>query len=775
VRFSRSTRTGVFVALVATVGAVSMAVVLQLTDAALGPLPLVVALGAAASVPHLRPLHVPRDGQVEDVVLEEAILPILLLLLPGGGVVVAAAIASSIGHIARRRPLRKCVFNSGAEAAALAAALLLQHLIAPRSTGNVTGIELVAVAVGVAAFAVVILSLVWVVMALATGTRVRTIATSDVRFAAATAAVGLSAGIVTGAAARSVWWAAAAGIPPLLAVGHLLGRLFESQRDRHRLDGLLRTLVGASSSLATGDVEHSVAGAARDLMRSRTAAVREDGPGEHELGTPIPVAGQERWLVVGGRHRFDPFDDSDRALLEGIAAMGTVAFENAALLDQVRHQALHDPLTGVPNRALFDDRLSQALERSAVTGGSVAVLYIDVDRFKRVNDSLGHGLGDELLQEIASRLAALLRPGDTAARIGGDEFAVLLAEIDGSAPAQAVADRLLDSLRQPFELDGRQLFVTASVGVAVSPQDGSDVQHLVRAADVAMYRAKRAGRDAYVLHTAALDLDHDELLAMETALHDAIRLGQLWVAYQPLTDTASRCTSGVEALVRWDHPELGTIPPDRFLPLAEEAGLIADIDTWVLRTAARQVADWRRDGFDLDLAVNLSSRSLRDDGLERAVTAVLAETGLPPSRLELEVTERVAAEEPSDIVDRLARLRELGVRVAIDDFGTGWSSLSRLDTFPVDRLKIDRSFVRPITDRHAVAPIVTASIALAHGLGLTVTAEGVETEEQLAFLRDHGCDTVQGWHLGRPVPASAFDLGRVARRPTTGRAGTVPV
>jgi diguanylate cyclase (GGDEF)-like protein len=586
----------------------------------------------------------------------------------------------------------------------------------------------------------------------------------------------VSVGLLAGLAGSAYSWALLLALIPMAALQMVLSGSLRARKDHERIDGLLRAAIEAHASVQSDDVEEAITASARDLLQCRHARVSEEPPGEGELGSRLPGHSYpERFLVVSERRGHEAFSPQDAKLLDALVAVGSSALDNAGLVEQLKHEVFHDALTGLPNQLLFEETVSLALAERRQPERKLAVFVLDLDRFKRVNDSLGHGLGDELLQEIASRLAALLRPGDTAARIGGDEFAVLLAEIDGSAPAQAVADRLLDMLRQPFELDGRQLFVTASVGVAVSPQDGSDVQHLVRAADVAMYRAKRAGRDAYVLHTAALDLDHDELLAMETALHDAIRLGQLWVAYQPLTDTASRCTSGVEALVRWDHPELGTIPPDRFLPLAEEAGLIAHIDTWVLRTAARQVSDWRRDGFDLDLAVNLSSRSLRDDGLERDVNAVLAETGLPPSRLELEVTERVAAEEPSDIVDRLIRLRKLGVRVAIDDFGTGWSSLSRLDTFPVDRLKIDRSFVRPITDRHAVAPIVTASIALAHGLGLTVTAEGVETEEQLAFLRDHGCDTVQGWHLGRPVPASAFDLGRVARRPTTGRAGTVPV
>jgi diguanylate cyclase (GGDEF)-like protein/PAS domain S-box-containing protein len=430
--------------------------------------------------------------------------------------------------------------------------------------------------------------------------------------------------------------------------------------------------------------------------------------------------------------------------------------ERIQLDEQLRHQAFHDPLTQLANRALLRDRVEQALARNERRGGSCAVMFIDLDNFKAVNDSVGHTAGDLLLVQVAERLQGALRPEDTAARLGGDEFAVLLEHLGDERDAVRVAQRIMNALREPVQLEGDEWFVSASIGIALGGHD-IDADVLLRNADVAMYDAKRRGRDRFgvfdpAMHTAVLDR-----LSLESDLRQALARDELSIAYQPEYEVNRRRMVAVEALVRWQHPTRGWVSPADFIPLAEDAGLIEQLDTWVLRTAARQVRAWLDAGIHPPaMAVNVSGKEFSNPGLAKRIAGIVAEVGLRPSHIELEVTESVAVN-TEHAIPLLEELRAMGFRIAIDDFGVGQSMLSRLQEFPVNKLKIDRSFLQKVAFGEDEAPIVGAIIAMGHSLGLTVTAEGVETSEQLTFLRRRGCDEVQGFLLGRPQPAAEIE------------------
>jgi diguanylate cyclase (GGDEF)-like protein/PAS domain S-box-containing protein len=421
---------------------------------------------------------------------------------------------------------------------------------------------------------------------------------------------------------------------------------------------------------------------------------------------------------------------------------------------QIRALAYHDTLTGLPNRLLFNDRLAMALAQAQRKQQRVGVLFVDLDRFKIINDSLGHGFGDRLLQAVAQRILGSIREGDTLARLGGDEFTVLVPGVDGAEDVAKVADKMLEVVRAPFELDGRELFITTSIGVSMFPDDGTDVEALVKNADTAMYRAKEHGRDMFQPYTPGMNARALERLHLENGLRKALAQNELVVYYQPLVDLRSGRIEAVEALVRWNHPELGLIGPSEFIPLAETTGLIVPIGPWVLRTACAQVRKWQLLGFsDLSVCVNLSMRQFQDPQLASVIHGALSESGIPPRTLELEITESSAMENAELTMAILADIKALGVRISIDDFGIGYSSLSQLKRLSINTLKIDQSFVRDITTDPDDAAIARAVIAMAHSLKLKVVAEGVETAEQLAFLTAHRCDKIQGFYFSRPLPA----------------------
>jgi diguanylate cyclase (GGDEF)-like protein/PAS domain S-box-containing protein len=422
--------------------------------------------------------------------------------------------------------------------------------------------------------------------------------------------------------------------------------------------------------------------------------------------------------------------------------------------EQIEYQAYHDALTGLPNQLLFRDRLTIALAHAKRQQKPLAVMFLDLDRFKLVNDTLGHSLGDELLRAVASRLRSVLREGDTIARMGGDEFTVLLGDLRTADDAAKTAQKLLDTVVQPVRIEGHELYVTTSIGIALYPNDGDTAEALLKNADTAMYRAKDAGRSSYRLCTRAMNSRAAERLSVENALRRALEREELLLYYQPLVRLETREVAGMEALLRWNRPGHGIVLPATFIGIAEETRMIVPIGEWVLREACRQAKAWQQSRYpSLRMAVNLSPRQFQQSDLRDVVVGALEESGLDPSSLELEITEGTAMFQTDRTIAMLAELRELGVRIALDDFGTGHSALSYLRQFPIDRVKIDREFTQEIDTSRSNRAIVSAIVAMAHGLDLAVTAEGVETEAQVSFLREQKCEEVQGFLFGRPGAA----------------------
>ena len=420
--------------------------------------------------------------------------------------------------------------------------------------------------------------------------------------------------------------------------------------------------------------------------------------------------------------------------------------------DKLDHLAHHDPLTALPNRLLFHDRLQHAMVRCARAGQQLAVLFIDLDRFKNVNDTLGHHVGDLLLKQVAGQLTACLREGDTLARLGGDEFIVLLEDVGGPGAAH-VAEKLMALFEQPLTVSGYELFVTGSVGISLFPQDATDLNMLIRNADVAMYQAKARGRNGYQFYAPSMSGEGAMRLRLESLLRRAIEKGEIFLEYQPQVEIDTGRLVGVEALVRWDSPELGRVAPVRFIPVAEDTGFISQLGQWVLAEACSQMRRWDRAGLAVPkMAVNLSVRQFERGSIAPVVAAVLQETGLAAARLQLEVTESVIMN-TSDALQHINDLRAVGVGLAIDDFGTGYSSLAYLSQLPVQTLKIDRSFIQDILVDANDEAIAVAVIQLGKSLNLSVVAEGVENDEQAAFLLRHGCRQAQGYLYSRPVAA----------------------
>jgi diguanylate cyclase (GGDEF)-like protein/PAS domain S-box-containing protein len=421
--------------------------------------------------------------------------------------------------------------------------------------------------------------------------------------------------------------------------------------------------------------------------------------------------------------------------------------------DQLVHQAYHDALTGLPNRMLFHDRLTQALGLARRTHRGLAVLFLDLDQFKLVNDTLGHAVGDRLLRAVAERLRQSVRKSDTVARVGGDEFNLLLPDVGRGSQAAKMAEKILATVARPAEVDGHRLYLTTSIGISLFPADGDDAEALLTSADIAMYRAKEQGRNGYQLCTPAMNARSLERLTLENDLRQGIERHEFRLFYQPQIDLATGRIVGIEALLRWDHPSRGLVSPDAFIAVAEEARLIVPIGEWALRRACEQAVAWHATGQpDLRLAVNLSALQFQQRGLPAGIRRILDETGLDARLLEIEITESAAMQNAALTVEVLAALRGMGVRIVIDDFGTGHAALAYLKQFPVDALKVDRGFVADIDASQEGRAIITAIISLAHGLGIRVIAEGVETEEQLRFLAASGCDEYQGFLVSPPLP-----------------------
>ncbi|RMF70218.1 MAG: EAL domain-containing protein [Calditrichaeota bacterium] len=437
------------------------------------------------------------------------------------------------------------------------------------------------------------------------------------------------------------------------------------------------------------------------------------------------------------------------------------AIERNQLLEQLqesrrlgRHLAYYDGLTDLPNRLLFQDRLHQAVAQARRFDQDVALLFLDLDGFKRINDTLGHSVGDLLLKAVAKRLTEHIREVDTIARVGGDEFTIILLGIHGVGDAAQVAQKILEIVSRPFRVEEHELYITASIGISLYPYDGEEIDGMLKKAEIAMYRAKAHGKSRYEVYKLSMDAQFAQYLTLEGNLRKAIERNQLTAYYQPQVDLRSGEICGVEALVRWQHPEFGLIQPRSFVPLAEETGLIVQVDEWVLRHAAAQMRRWHEEGFsELRLAVNLSARQFHDKRLPHLIENILRETGLAVEHLCLEITESHFMQNGDGTIEMLDTLKQMGMQLSVDDFGTGYSSLNYLKRFPVDILKIARTFVKGIPIDRDDTAISTAIVVLAQSMNLTVVAEGVETRKQLDYLRRLQCDEIQGFYFSRPVPA----------------------
>ncbi|MDO8272305.1 MAG: EAL domain-containing protein [Gammaproteobacteria bacterium] len=424
---------------------------------------------------------------------------------------------------------------------------------------------------------------------------------------------------------------------------------------------------------------------------------------------------------------------------------------------QVEYLAFHDSLTGLPNRSFFAKLLHQRIVDSRRSMKKFAVMFLDIDKFKIINDTLGHDAGDQLLKEVAHRIRAALRESDVVARMGGDEFTIILPETGEDEQLIEASRRILSLVRNSYLLAGQELRITVSIGISVYPRDGEDEDSLMKRADIAMYYAKGEGRNNFKFYTDEINTDSLERLTLEASLRNAVERNQLELFYQAKRDLSNDCITGMEALLRWHHPDLGLILPKQFIPIAEETRLIIPIGRWVLETACRQSVEWRNKGIDLSMAVNLSAVQFRDDNLLRDIEEVLAKVGMDPRMLELEITESMIMSDLTKTIGVMQGIKRLGVRIAIDDFGTGYSSLSALKDFPIDTIKIDGSFISDIVANKDSQGLAAAIIAMGRTLGLNVIAEGVESKDQMDYLKSGVCDEFQGFYLNKPMPSAEFE------------------
>jgi len=463
-------------------------------------------------------------------------------------------------------------------------------------------------------------------------------------------------------------------------------------------------------------------------------------------------SGKKVWVAVSGEPVFDA-----SGAFKGYRGVGKDISERKQDEERIQHLANHDALTSLPNRAMFSEVLKLALRNARRYNGTFAVLFIDLDRFKIINDTLGHEVGDKLLQEMGTRLSQTVRTSDVVARLGGDEFVVLVREVSEPKQVEAIARKILSVLIEPMFIREQECRVTASIGICMYPADAQDEQSLMKNADIAMYRAKEEGKNTYKYYSEETNVHSFERMALETSLRQGLERKEFFLHYQPKLGLQSGQISGVEALVRWQHPELGMVPPAQFIPLGEETGLIVPIGKWVLNTACAQNVAWQREGLPpLRMAVNLSARQFADEDLLKHIAGALEQSGMKPELLEMELTESMVMQNAERADKVLAAIKQLGVRLAIDDFGVGYSSLANLKRFPIDTLKVDRSFIRDIPRDSEDKAITRAIIAMGKSLNLTVVAEGVETLEQETFLREHGCDETQGYYFSKPVAGDQF-------------------
>ena len=526
------------------------------------------------------------------------------------------------------------------------------------------------------------------------------------------------------------------------------------------------TFLNMVAEKMTGWLRQEAAGRPMaDVLKILDATSRETTPNpmERAVGDNKTVHLPANCILIRRDGFETPIEDSVAPIhdREGQATGAVIVFHDVsvarAMALEMAHLAQHDFLTGLPNRTLVNDHVTQAMALARRHSKKVAVLFLDLDGFKHINDSLGHPIGDKLLQSVAKRLVECVRGTDTVSRQGGDEFVVLLSEIEQAEDPAITARRMLDAVAEPHSIDQHDLHVTTCIGVSVFPDDGLDAETLIKNADIAMYQAKENGRRSYQFFKPAMNIRAVERQSIEEGLRRALERREFTVYYQPKINLKSGEITGAEALIRWAHPQRGNVPPGQFIPVAEDCGLIVPIGHWVLREACMQARTWREAGLpSTTMAVNISAMEFQADNFLDSVFAILDETGFDPASLELELTESVLMKRAESTVSVLRSLRSRGIQVAVDDFGTGYSSLSYLRKFPVDALKIDQSFVRQIATSPDDAAIVTAIISMCRSLKLRVVAEGVETQQELEFLQDHGCDEAQGFYFCRPILSDRF-------------------
>ncbi|MFE8070160.1 EAL domain-containing protein [Marinobacteraceae bacterium S3BR75-40.1] len=552
---------------------------------------------------------------------------------------------------------------------------------------------------------------------------------------------------------------------PISMRGQQLGTIFVRTSTQEWFDSLYHQmwatltvlgLVGLISFVLSHFLQRSLSSPIKDLAQlarkvshTRNYRLRARKWADDELGS---LADDFNTMLEEIQHRDAKLSEHGENL-ERQVRNRTAALEQ--LTHRLEHQAHHDSLTGLPNRKRYEEYCFETLTARRQDKGQFAIMFLDLERFKLVNDSLGHHFGDRLLKIIAKRLKNCIRETDIVARQGGDEFTILLPLINNREEVRLAAERILAALVPRIELNGHTLHITGSIGISLYPQDGDSVDELLRHADTAMYSAKAGGGNDFHFFSREMQAGGAELLSLEAELRTAIREDQLELAFQPIVASQDGRVRSFEALVRWRHPEMGVISPGRFIPMAEETGLIMEIDEWVFRAAARQVMAWRQTGRpDMTITVNLSSRQFNRPNLPQRLQQLLEESGAVTQAIELEITEGMLMHHTDQVQQTLLELKAMGFRLAVDDFGTGYSSLSYLKRFPLDRLKVDKSFVQDLPQDTDNAAITRAIVAMAQSLKLDVTAEGVETREQLAFLQELGCQALQGFYFGRPLPAS---------------------
>lgn len=480
------------------------------------------------------------------------------------------------------------------------------------------------------------------------------------------------------------------------------------------------------------------------------------------LNAPVRVRGITVGMIchehLGDVRHWSGDEQHFAASMADLVALAMEASERKLTEEKLNRLSYYDPLTDLPNRVLFVDRVNQAMITARRYQKNVAVMFLDLDNFKRINDTLGHAIGDDLLRAVAGRLKKTLYETDTLTRVGGDEFTILLSGLEQPNDAVKVADKIFAALKEPFQIAGHDLYMTSSMGIAIFPTDGIDCETLLKNADTAMYQAKEKGKNHYRLYSSSMSVRAFERLILENSLRRALEKGEMEVYYQPIVDIKTNTMIATEALLRWRHPQFGLVGPSEFIPIAEETGLIISLGEWVMRQACLQICEWQRQGFKpIRCSVNLSDRQFNDTDMVSVVKTVIKDTGINPHYLELELTEGMIMKNLEEAVDTLSRLKEMGVHISIDDFGTGHSSLNYIKHLPLDLLKIDRSFISDISTDPEDAAIAKAIISMAHNLKLQVTAEGVETEQQLNILRSYDCDFMQGYYFSKPAPPQAIE------------------